>query len=154
MREIYQIFNEIREVLETYKQRLVGNFNGSQKSTMPVGICTINTLFLSIQIKTRNLLGIRLEAIDVAMWQTSWLNYVHVFKLCWKLSLKVTDKLIWFRKFQDSLTSKLGHEYCWLIWFRLQWKLKGKEQRRNTLKLCYFKLREQGDRCSKTRFAF
>lgn len=67
MREIYQIFNEIREVLETYKQRLVGNFNGSQKSTMPVGICTINTLFLSIQIKTRNLLGIRLEAIDVAM---------------------------------------------------------------------------------------
>lgn len=39
---------------------------GAQKTTMPVGICTVNTMF-TVQMKTRNLLGIKLEAIDIAM---------------------------------------------------------------------------------------
>jgi hypothetical protein len=40
--------------------------------------------------------------------------FVHSLKLHVRQCLKVTDLLIWCRKFQDNLEVKLWFGYCWL----------------------------------------
>lgn len=67
MRGNYKIFNKIKEVHGSDRQRLVGNFDEIPEDHNGSEIWRANTMFLSIQMKTRNQLGIRLEVFDVTM---------------------------------------------------------------------------------------
>jgi hypothetical protein len=51
---------------------------------------------------TRILWVIESEAIGVTLWQTTYVYFVHVLKLCGRLSLKVIDEFIWQRKYASG----------------------------------------------------
>lgn len=65
MRGIYKIFSEIREVLESYKQRLVVNFDEIPEDHN--GNRNMDSKYHVPEYSEENKLGIRLEVTDVTI---------------------------------------------------------------------------------------
>lgn len=79
---------------------------------------TVEAHLMRLQRKARSLSRPGVGPICMILWLKFWLYFSHIVRICVKLNLRVVDKFVWQRKFQDSVALNLLHSHHWSHWYR------------------------------------